>query len=363
MHMPEPISPILKEIIIPHQSVVMPGADVIIRGKGFSKNDLLFLENDGGIFQVEVKEVTDDFIRFVLPLEAGGSYRVVVERAGKTTVLESLLVVPFVVPVTEVELPSSNLTRESSVIIIGKGFEQGDILEFSAGFYPDGKVYEVTGTADSDGFQFIVPATLYGINQVAVVRGDRRTNLGTITVETNVGDVLGGGIVYWVDANKAHGYIAAKVNVGTSQEQWGPERDVSDATGTSKALGSGQVNTQKAVAKMIAMRTQHGWPEWANVKIAAELCDEFTFTENGLTYSDWFLPSHDELIELFKVKAMMATKGGMIGGNNFWTSSEGDGNTAGWSAYYVNFYEDTNVVLGNVSKAGWKIGVRPVRAY
>ncbi len=49
--------------------------------------------------------------------------------------------------------------------------------------------------------------------------------------------------------------------------------------------------------------------------------------------------------------------------NNYWSSSEGDGDAAGWSAFYVNFYEATQIVSGNSDKEGWQIGVRAIRAF
>lgn len=77
-----------------------------------------------------------------------------------------------------------------------------------------------------------------------IIRGERKSNLGTITIETNVGDKLGGGVVFWVDAAKAHGYIVNMSNIGTGTEQFGPEVNPSDAAGTSQNMGSGYTNTQ-----------------------------------------------------------------------------------------------------------------------
>jgi len=222
--------------------------------------------------------------------------------------------------------------------------------------------YSIPVTLTSEGVKFNLPKGTYGVNTIVIVRENRKSNLGTITIETNVGDELGGGIVFWVDANKAHGYIVSKTNVGTPAEQFGPEVAPGDAAGTSQTMGSGKTNTQKIVTKMAQLMAANDWPEWRNVKIAAELCQEFSATENSLTYADWFLPSREELIELFKVKSMIATKGYAIPANNYWSSSEGDGE-AGWSAYYVNFYEETNIVSEIASKSGWKLGVRPVRSY
>ena len=195
-----------------------------------------------------------------------------------------------------------------------------------------------------------------------IVRGERKSNLGTITIETNVGDKLGGGVVFWVDATKAHGYIVNMSNIGTGTEQFGPEVNPSDAAGTSQNMGSGYTNTQNIVKKFNALQSANNWPEWQGVKIAAQLCLNNSVTEGNAVYADWFLPSREELIEVFKVKSLLAEKGVNIPANNYWTSSEGDGE-AGWSAYYVNFYEETNIVSEICSKSGWKIGVLPIRAY
>ncbi len=359
---PVPISPILKEIKMPDETEIMPGQATLIQGLGFSREDKVFLTNADGTNEVEVLEATDSYIKIIVPINAGGEYSVIVERAGKQTTLNSTLKVPLIVPLTDVELPTNAITQQGEVYILGNGFENGDVAKLSATFYPTGTEYNIPLTLTSEGAKFNLPSGVYGINTVLIVRENRQSNLGTIIVETNVGDELGGGIVFWVDANKAHGYITSKTNVGTATEQFGPEVDPANAAGTGQAMGSGKSNTQKIVDKMAQLRIQYDWPEWRSVKIAAELCNDFSVTENNLTYTDWFLPSREELIELFKVKGMMASKGHAIPANNYWTSSEGEGN-AGWAAYYVNFYENTNIISEFVSKSGWKIGVRPVRSY
>lgn len=320
------------------------------------------MTNTEGAKEVEVLEATDSYIKFIVPIDAGGEYSVTIERAEKQTTLNSKLKVPFVVPLTDIELPSAAISQEGEVYIVAKGFETGDVAKLTATFYPDGTEYSVPVVLTSGGAKFNLPKGTYGINTIVIERGNRKSNLGTITVATNVGDELGGGIVFWVDTNKTHGYIASKTNVGRPTEQFGPEVDPVNAVGTSQAMGSGKSNTQKLATKMAQLRSVNDWPEWRTVKIAAELCEDFSVTENSLTYTDWFLPSREELIELFKVKSVLATKGYAIPANNYWSSSEADGNT-GWAAYYVNFYEATNIISEFVSKSGWKIGVRAVRSY
>jgi len=358
---PEPIAPILKEIIIPSQSEVMPGQDVVIRGKGFSKADRLYLENIEGSFEATVKEVTDDFIRFALPADAGGNYKIKVERAEKTTVLDGELIVPFVVVLEDVELPGESVARLAEVNIKGKGFEQGDVIELSAGFYPQGKVFEIIGEVIGEEIRFALPEGVYGENEVAVVRGNRRTNLGKIGVAVHVGDELGGGVVFWTDQSGIHGLICNKTNIGTPTEPFGPGVVLTQAAGTTRTLGQGRTNTERLLTHISAFRQNN--TSWDDKKTAAEWCDQLKVTVGNDVYEDWFLPSLDELIELFNVKGLLAQKGAAMPANNYWTSTEGDGDAAGWSAYYVNFYEATNLVYGYVDKEGWKIGIRAIRSF
>lgn len=358
---PEPIAPILKEIIIPSSSTVIPGQDVVIRGKGFSTIDRLYLENNEGVFEVDVKEVTDDYIRFALPRDAAGNYSISVERAEKTTVLGGELIVPFIVVLEDVKLPSESVQRMAEISIEGKGFEEGDVIELSANFYPQGKVFEITGEVDDDKISFVLPEGVYGENEVAVTRGNRRTNIGKIGVTVGVGDEIGGGVVFWTDQSGIRGLICSKENVGTSTEPFGPGVTLDRAAGTTRALGQGRTNTEKLLTQISTFRQNNS--SWNDRKTAAEWCDGLEVTDGHDVYDDWFLPSLDELIELFKVKDLLAQKGISISPNNYWTSTEGDEDAAGWSAYYINFYEEVDLVTGYVDKEGWTIGIRAVRNF
>lgn len=358
-----PIAPILKEIKFPVENDVIPGQMAQVSGLGFSKEDIVYLnDSQNKEEKVVVVEVTDSYLQFIVPIEAGGEYTVTIERAGKQTTLNGTLKVPFVVPLTDIELPAGNRQPASEVYILGKGFANGDIARLFASFYPEGTEFDIPLTLTSEGAKFTLSEGVYGMNSIMIVRGERRTNIGTLTIETNVGDKLGGGVVCWVDAAKAHGYIVNMHNIATGAEQFGPEVNSGDAAGTKQTMGSGRTNTTNIVRKFNELQGINNWAEWIGVKIAAQLCLDNSVSDGGLTYKDWFLPSREELIEVFKVKSMLAAKGVTIIPNNYWTSSEADGNT-GWAAYYVNFYEDTNIVSEICSKSGWKIGVLPIRSY
>lgn len=209
-----PIAPILKEIKFPVENDVIPGQMAQVSGLGFSKEDIVYLnDSQNKEEKVVVVEVTDSYLQFIVPIEAGGEYTVTIERAGKQTTLNGTLKVPFVVPLTDIELPAGNRQPASEVYILGKGFANGDIARLFASFYPEGTEFDIPLTLTSEGAKFTLSEGVYGMNSIMIVRGERRTNIGTLTIETNVGDKLGGGVVCWVDAAKAHGYIVNMHNI------------------------------------------------------------------------------------------------------------------------------------------------------
>lgn len=358
---PVPIAPILKEIVFPGINDVMPGREAVIRGKGFDQEDKLFLENETAMTEADVTFVNNQEIRFIVPEEAGGAYTVTIERQSLQTTLDGELIVPLVVVIDDLQMPSGTIAAGSKMSIGGSGFLPGDEIQLTASFYPTGKIMAVPVTVAGEGIEFELPAGAYGQNTVTIVRGQRRSTLGTIGVEVELGAEIGGGVVYYVESNKIHGYIVHKENLGTAAEPFGPGLALSGAAGTGKAIGTGKANTTKLQLKLAAFRQNNN--SWNAKKAAFELCDELSVTVNGDTYADWFLPSQGELIELFKVKDMLWSKNAGLPANNYWSSSEGDGDAAGWAAFYVNFYEPVNVVSGYVDKEGWLIGVRPVRYF
>ena len=133
--------------------------------------------------------------------------------------------------------------------------------------------------------------------------------------------------------------------------------NASDCTGT--AIGTGKTNTQLLVNAMGAetyssYSSKSGSSKTANY--AAKLCDDLTYTVNGVTYDDWFLPSKDELNQMY-----VNLKQEGLGGFDYycyWSSSERSKYSAG-SAWEQDFNNGSQDYYNRDHGSG----VRPVRAF
>ena len=146
-----------------------------------------------------------------------------------------------------------------------------------------------------------------------------------------IGDTYQGGIVFWLDGNGG-GLIAAPTDQPSFAE-WGCYGNTTGADGT--AIGTGNQNTIDIEAGC------------TTAGIAADICANLTL--GG--YSDWFLPSKDELNEMYLNKAAI---GGFFN-NLYWSSTEFDSYNA-WSQDFFNGYQF------NYSKY-FDFNVRAVRAF
>ncbi|MBB5440974.1 hypothetical protein HDC92_004678 [Pedobacter sp. AK017] len=181
----------------------------------------------------------------------------------------------------------------------------------------------------------------YAVNSVGTGYGTEVSFTTSATIA--VGDSYQGGKVAYLlspgdlgyNVNVLHGFIAAISDQANAR--WGTENLViPGADGT--AVGTGLQNTIDIMAtEPIPL-------------VAARLCRGVTI--NG--YSDWYLPSKDELHQLFINRAL-------VGGFNpaGWYISSTEYNNDGYNGWYEDFSN------GNQSWApkDWALGVRAIRSF
>jgi len=173
-----------------------------------------------------------------------------------------------------------------------------------------------------------------------------------------IGDIAEGGFVFYIDETGEHGLVAAMEDLtegATDPNEWGFNgyewgcygEYVDGADGTS--IGTGYQNTMDIVNQGCA--TQNGGVTAAQAALDTEI--------NG--YSDWYLPSKDELYQMCNTIGNGGPAGN-IGGfetsnwPDYWSSSE---NNPG-SAWDVNFNDG---VASNGSDKDDAGRVRVIRAF
>ena len=148
--------------------------------------------------------------------------------------------------------------------------------------------------------------------------------VASIIIEYAVGDTgPAGGIVFYDKGSYSDGwrYLEAAKSDHATRVEWGGYGTY--VGGTSTGIGSGKANTEKIVKALGDgnYTDRDGNEVELNGNYAAKICDELVL--GG--HDDWFLPSRDELNELYKQKSTV----GSFASYYYWSSSE-DSSYGAW---------------------------------
>ena len=295
---------------------VLPGTDTVEQGSTWT---------DAGATSDGDETVT---VSGTLDTSIAGTYTITytaTDAAGNTgTATRTVTVVDTTAPVITVN-PGTDTV------------EQGSAWTDAGATADTGETVTVSGTVDTS------IAGTYTITYTATdAAGNTGTATRTVTVNLpslSIGDLHQGGYIFYLDGNGG-GLIAASTY--ESPTEWGCQgTEITGADGT--AIGTGAQNTIDIVAGCSTST-------WTS-PIAADICANLSL--NG--YSDWFLPSMDELnlmyLNIGSGNALgLGNIGSFVGGYH-WSSTEISYNNA--------WFQDFN--NGNQVNAG-KDGIARVRA-
>jgi hypothetical protein len=190
----------------------------------------------------------------------------------------------------------------------------------------------------------------YSKNEVDALIANLQSQINNIAVA--VGDFYQGGVVFYIFESGDTGYVAGETHglIAAVQDQSSGIRWYNGSYGTTVAtattIGTGSANTDAIIAAQGAIETSY----------AAGVARAYT----GGGFTDWFLPSKDELNKMYLNRATITTTASANGGSNFstyyyWSSTELGIN----NAWIQNVYDGS---LTDLNK-GSHVGVRAVRAF
>jgi hypothetical protein len=171
----------------------------------------------------------------------------------------------------------------------------------------------------------------YATNSVGTTYGQQVVFTTAEPSTPYLGQNYAGGIVFYVDGSGLHGLVVTPANLGGLP--WGCE---GTSASTSLAFGTGATNTAAIVGSC------------GEASFAAKAADSLSL--GG--YTDWFLPSLNELV-LARTNLGLQGLGGFSGW--YWSSSEA---SAG-SAYMINVLDGRS--FSDYKRYGYQ--VRPIRAF
>jgi hypothetical protein len=246
----------------------------------------------------------------------------------------------------ETQTPTSNDNGLVSIEIGGGTPVTGtfDGIDWSTGSYfiktetdpAGGTSYSITGTSQL----LSVPYAFYA------------TRAG----EHYIGELYGGGVVFWVDQTGSHGLICSMLDLSTSQE-W--------SNIASTFIGVTAQSTWDGLSNSNAIVSQSG-----HTGSAAKLCLDYINTDYGTgVYNDWYLPAVDQLSLLFYAKYQVQKTLESDGNSSttalmegYWTSSEYPDKISEFDGSTYALVFDNSIDMYEIIKPD-EIPVRAIRSF
>ena len=252
---------------------------------------------------------------------------------GTATLGNTEAIVPFTAPSSDGGSPITSYTATSS-----PGGITGTLSQSGSGSIT------VSGLTNTIAYTFTVTAT----NAIGTSLASAASN-SVIPAVQQVGGFYGGGVVFYIleegdtdyVAGETHGLIAAVADQSSDIQWYNGSYVTTGATAT--AVGTGSANTDAIIAAQGATTTSY----------AAGLAK--AYAAGG--YTDWFLPSKDELNKMYLKKEILEAVSGFTAFSDFyWSSTEFDVYAA-WIQVFFNGDQETSFYKDNF------FFVRAVRAF
>jgi Protein of unknown function (DUF1566) len=221
----------------------------------------------------------------------------------------------------------------------------GNVVTWTMWYYLFGSFSAASSTTNASGIATVLFTTRTVVGTSVTVTGTTGTLTGTspviITRALAIGDSYRGGKIAYVDGTGQHGLIAASVDQSTGMQWYNPTVGWVATGATGEALYTGSANTTTIIAVQ-------GTPTVATyyAAFAARAC-----RDGG--YSDWYLPSKDELDQLYVNRYAI----GGFGSTYYWSSSEYNALHA-----WIQRFSDRWQFWENFAKE-YPCSVRAVRAF